>query len=86
MKGQPLSSAKATEWPPKLFSAGGSAGAGQRFTSADRVIVDSDTAVNIADRKHDESSAAKRIGDTSKAWKAGSIIAIVSNSTANDSV
>jgi len=81
-----VSSSKATAWPPKSFSASGSAGVGQRFTSADRVIVDNDTAVNTADRKHDESNGVKPIVDTNKVWKAGSIIAIGSDSTANDSV
>ena len=81
-----MSSSKATAWPPKSFSASGSAGVGQRFISADRVIVDNDIAANTADRKHDENSAATPIVDTSKVWKAGSIIETVSSSIENDSV
>jgi hypothetical protein len=86
MTGRPLSSSKATRWPPKSFSASESAGAEQCFTSADRVIVDNDTAANAAARKHDANSGAKPITATSRVWKVASIIAIGSNSTENDFV
>jgi len=72
-------------WPPQSFSASGSADAGQRFVSADRVIVGSAIVVSIAARKHDESSAAEPIVDTSRVWKAGWIIVRGSSCTGNDS-
>jgi hypothetical protein len=80
-----LSSSIATGWPPKSFCASESAGAEQRFTSADHVTVDNGTAASTAAGTHDESSAVKPIADTSGVWKAGSITGTGSNCTENDS-
>ena len=81
-----MSSSKATGWPPKSFSASESAGAEQRFISADLVTVDNATAASTAARKHDANSGAKPIADISRVWKDGSIIETGSNSTENDFV
>lgn len=76
----------ATGWPPKSFSASESAGAGQSFTSADRVIAGNDTVASTAAKKHDENSVGKPIAGTSRVWKAGLTIATGSSSTENGSV